>query len=410
MRRLISQLLPVSAFTREDRRVSAVMWVAAVMQGFAQAQVTNTLPFVRLSLEVTEGQMSSLLAIARLGAFLAFPFTLRGDRLGRRGPFLVAFAILMAANAATALAYQPAVFAGLQALVRMGTTAVGVLAIVLIVEQLSPQVRAYGLSIYGAGGSFGAGIALAVLPLARLGDLSWRLLFAASALGLLLLPFLARQVRESPIHDEYDLGRTGLLAPLASEHRRSFVVLAVSSFLAAAYTTVAISFSFERLVNDVGLSVGTAVWISLIGGTVGGIGFFIGGRIADEVGRRAGTIIGFLLAVAGGLGLYWLDEPIALAGAVFVSTFGAFAAIPSVGAQRNELFPTGQRATAVTWLNNFGVLGSVAGLALGSATIDTLGLSETVSILAAGMVVAALVVLLLPETRGQPLGALITER
>ena len=79
VRRLVSQLLPVSAFTREDRRVSAVMWVAAVMQGFAQAQVINTLPFVRLSLEVTEGQMSSLLAIARLGAFLAFPFTLRGQ-------------------------------------------------------------------------------------------------------------------------------------------------------------------------------------------------------------------------------------------------------------------------------------------------------------------------------------------
>ncbi len=92
--------------------------------------------------------MSSLLAIARLGAFLAFPFTVRGDRYGRRGPFLITFAILMAANAATALAYQPAVFAGLQALVRMGTTAVGVLAIVLIVEQLSPAgagVRAVDL-------------------------------------------------------------------------------------------------------------------------------------------------------------------------------------------------------------------------------------------------------------------------
>ena len=109
-----------------------------------------------------------------------------------------------------------------------------------------------------------------MLPLARLGDQSWRLLFAASALGLLLLPFLARQVRESPIHDEYDLGRTGLLAPLASEHRRSFVVLAVSSFLAAAYTTVAISFSFERLVNDVGLSVGTAVGSASSAGPSGG--------------------------------------------------------------------------------------------------------------------------------------------
>ena len=386
------------------------MWVAAIVQGFAQAQVTNTLPFVRLSLEMTEGQMSSLLAIARLGAFLAFPFTLRGDRYGRRGPFLIAFAILMAANAATALAYQPSVFAGLQALVRMGTTAVGVLATVLIVEQLSPQVRAYGLSIYGAGGSFGAGIALLALPIARLGDESWRLLFAASVLGLLLLPFLARQVRESPIHDEYDLGRTGLLAPLGGGNRRNFVILSISSFLAAAYTTVAISFSFERLVSDVGLPVGTAVWISLIGGTLGGIGFFLGGRIADEIGRRAGAIIGFLLAAAGGLGLYWLEDPWAIAGAVFVSTFGAFAAIPSVGAQRNELFPTGQRATAVTWLNNFGVLGSVAGLTLGSVTIDTIGLSETVSILAIGMVLAALLILLLPETRGQPLGALVTER
>ena len=156
----------------------------------------------------------------------------------------------MAANAATALAYQPAVFAGLQALVRMGTTAVGVLAIVLIVEQLSPQVR-YGLSIYGAGGSFGAGIALAVLPLARLGDLSWRLLFAASARAA-PLPFLGASGEGEPDPRRIRLGRTGLLAPLASEHRRSFVVLAVSSFLAAAYTTVAISFSFERLVNDVG--------------------------------------------------------------------------------------------------------------------------------------------------------------
>ena len=55
----------------------------------------------------------------------------------------------MAANAATALAYQPAVFAGLQALVRMGTTAVGVLAIVLIVEQLSPQVRLRPVHLWG---------------------------------------------------------------------------------------------------------------------------------------------------------------------------------------------------------------------------------------------------------------------
>ncbi len=378
------------------------MWIAGTVQGFAQAQVTNTLPFVRTSLRLSEGEMSQVLAITRLGAFLALAATVYGDRRGRRWPFLLGFTVLMAANGATAFAGGAGSFTLLQLLVRFGTTAVGVLAIVLLSEQLSPAVRAYGISIYGASGSFGAGLALMVLPIAGTGTAAWRYLFAASFLGLILLPFLRRQVRESPLFDGL-APRAGLFAVMRAGTRTSFALLGAASFLAAAYSSVAISFTFERLVNDLGFSTGRSVVISLVGGTLGGVGFFLGGRMADEWGRRPATAIGFLLAAVGGVGLYTLEHPLLLVLAVVVSTFGSFAAIPAVGAHRNELFPTGLRATAVMWLNNLGVLGSAAGLASGRWSIDRLGLSSTVTFLAAAMALAALLTMLLPETRGQRL-------
>jgi hypothetical protein len=45
------------------------------------------------------------------------------------------------------------------------------------------------------------------------------------------------------------------------------------------------------------------------------------------------------------------------------------------------------------------------GLILGRFTIDRFGLSETITVLGIGMAAAALLTLLLPETRGQDLSA-----
>ena len=55
------------------------------------------------------------------------------------------------------------------------------------------------------------------------------------------------------------------------------------------------------------------------------------------------------------------------------------------------------------WLNTIGVLGSISGLAIGRLAIDEIGLTLTVSYLGAGMLLSTLLILLLPETRGQVL-------
>jgi MFS family permease len=381
------------------------MYLAGLFQGFAQAHPVNTLPFARVSLGLSEGEMSQLLAIARLGALAAVAFTLWGDRSGRRRPFLTAYALLMIAAASTALVPSPLGYGTMQFGARAAAAAVGVLATVLLAENLSPEVRGYGMAIYGASGSFGAGLATFVLPVADLGAEAWRFIFASSIVGLIVLPLLRRRLTEGTAF-RTPPRRARLSDVVRPPSRRRFVPMAIISLTAAAFAAVGVSFSFERLVNDLGFSTATAVALSLGGGTLGGIGFPAGGHLADSWGRKPTALLALLASAAGGVGLYQLDGPLPLFVAIAVTSFGSFSAVPAFAALRTELFPTSYRATAVVWLNSIAIAGSVAGLAVGRLTIDRFGLPETVTALATASALAALLLLTLPETRRQPITAL----
>lgn len=378
------------------------MSVAAYVQGFAQAQATNTLPFARLSLGLTAGEMSQILAITRIGSVLALLFSFYGDRRGRRGPFLAAFTILILANLGTAFVPNPTLYTALQGIVRMTATAVGVLALVYLAEELEPAIRAYGIAIYGAMASFGAGTALFALPIAEISRESWRSLFAATAIGVVFLPLLYSKLNESRAYHD-PARKVHIFSAMGGRHFANFWVFALISLLAAAFSAVSLTFALERLVNELDMDTTRAVGVMLIGGTAGGFGFLLGGRLADTWGRRPTTMLGFMMSLAGGLGLYWLDSEPLIIVAVAISSLGSFAAVPALGAHRNELFPTSIRATAVVWLNTVGVFGSISGLAIGRLAIDEIGLTDTVTYLGAGLLVATLLILLLPETRGQVL-------
>jgi MFS family permease len=194
------------------------------------------------------------------------------------------------------------------------------------------------------------------------------------------------------------------------EWARRFWIVASIGFLVSAYSAVALAFSTSRMIEELQISTGSTVLIGLLGGTVGGIGFFVGGHLADAWGRRKTTVISLLLALIGGLVIYWSDSIPLLVLAVMVSSFGTFAFVPAGGSHRAELFPTGLRASANTAATNFGLVGSATGLILGIFTIDRFGLSETITALGVGMAIAAFMTLLLPETRGQDLTALSTDR
>jgi MFS family permease len=402
-------LLPVERFTSADRRIVFIIWAAGVVQGFAQSQASATLPFTRAGLGLSEGEMSLLLGIARLAAFAALPLGWIGDHRGRRRPLLLSVTLVVAGGALAGLALESWQFGTAQAILRTGTAGMSGLAIVLLAEQVSPHIRAYAISFYGAAVSFGGGLALMTLPLADGGGDNWRVPHLLISLGLLVLPFLVKNVPESRIFiDEHEQGHWRDLATGVWAMR--FWVVSIIAFLVSAFSAVALAFSTTRMIEHLGLSTGTTVLIALLGGTLGGLGFFVGGHLADAWGRRTTTVVSLLLALVGGLVIYWSNSIPLIAVAVMVSSFGTFAFVPAGGSHRTELFPTGLRASANTAATNLALVGSAVGLMTGIYTIDRFGLSLTVTMLGVGMAIAAFLTLVLPETRGQDLRAIRSAR
>lgn len=403
-------LFPTDRFNPHDRAVALVMWTVGVVQGFAQAQPASTLPFIREALGLTEGEISALLAIARLLSLGAIAIAMVGDRRGRRLPLLGSYILLVVATGATALIAGPLGFTTTQGLVRIGTSAISSLGVVWLAEQLSPTVRAYGVSLYGAAGSLGAGAAILALPLA---ERDWRLPYLLTLAGLALVPWLSKRVRESPLMASAPpLGRgarravgeaIGAVATEAGAIR--FWIAGGAGLLASAFSAVGLAFSTERLVTSLGLTTGSAVAVTLIGGTLGGVGFFIGGRMSDSWGRKPTTVLSLLMILSGGVALYQVEELPLLIAAIAVSSFGSFAYIPSAATHRAEMFPTRSRASVTSSLGWLGTLGSAAGLAIGRFTIDSMGLSNTMNLLGVGVLIAAGLTLLLPETKGRILTA-----
>ena len=393
--RLLRIFLPVDRFTAADRRITLTIWIAGLVQGFAQSQVSATLPFTRAGLGLTEAQMSLIIGLARLAAFAALPLGWFADRHGRRRPFLIGVALVLAGGSLAGTAVAAWQFGLFHAVLRTGTAAMAGLGVVILAETVSPSVRAYAISFYGAAVSLGAGMAILALPLADGGGDAWRTPHLIVGAGVLLLPALIRRVPETTGGHPIE----GLWSDLAhGEWASRFWKVAIAGFLASAYGTFVTSFTTERLVAQIGLDTGTTVWLLLAGGTVGGLGFFIGGRLADHLGRRVTSIAALTLGLGGGIALYTATSTPALVAAVFLSSFGTFALVPAGGAHRAELFPTELRSRANTAAANFTLAGASAGLLAGTATIDLLGLSGTVYVLAAGAGVAGLITATLPET------------
>lgn len=389
------------SFTARDRRILFLSSIIAVVAGYTGSQMAHTLPFARASLDLTEGQMSAIFAAVRAVSLFGVFFAIAADRTGRRKPILAAFVLLAFGSLATAFIPSVAAYVISQGIVRIGLVAVASLTIVLVAEELSPAKRAFGIGIYGLAGSIGVGTGLLLLPIADGNDGAWRILFGLGTLGILAFPLLNRFLPESrafvpatPIRFTKALGM-GL-----SKH---FWPLAGVSFFVAAFSAPAFDFVLERLINDLSWDTGAARFLLIVFSGLGAVGLLLGGRLADQYGRRPTSAAALAIGLVGGVGFYLLDSGWFLAASIFLATLGATMLTPSYGAQRSELFPTRVRATANAWLTNIAIVGSIAGFATGSVLIDSIGLASTVSMLGAGLLISIVLVLRLPETRGMDL-------
>ena len=375
--------------------------IMGFIAAYAASQMAHTLPFVRLSFDLTEGQMSLMFAGIRAASLLGVLFAIAADRSGRRKPLLAAFVLMALGSMLTAFIPTVPVFFVSQALVRIAIVAIASISIVLIAEEVASGVRAFGIGIYGLAGSLGVGLGLLLLPIAEASEDAWRILFAFATLGLLVFPLLARYLPESRAFTP--AATVPFIKALGMGLSKHFWPLAGIAFFVAAFASPAFDFVLERLINDLDWESSAARFLLIVFSGIGAIGLLVGGRMADRIGRKPTTITALVIGLVGGVGFYVLDSGWFLAASIFLATLGATMLTPSFGAQRTELFPTRIRATSSAWVTNVAIVGSIAGFATGAVLIDRIGLASTVSVLGVGVVIAIYLVTRLPETRGMDL-------
>ncbi|HAX81712.1 MAG TPA: hypothetical protein DCY40_03990 [Actinobacteria bacterium] len=393
-------LRPARPLQRREIAALALFAVIALAQGWTGAAITHVLPFVQDDYSLSDGAVFDLMMVIRVTSLLAIGFSWWGDHRGRRLPLLIAFALLPAATLASAVTSGADWLTATQAVARVGTIALSGLALVVLAEEVGPDVRGYAVGLYALVGALGTGLGLLLRPLGAASSDGWRLLFALSALPLLALPVLVCRMAESrafvPTRQ-----RPPLTAVLRGSHARHFWPLAGISFAVSAFTAPAANLALLRLENDLDWSAGAASLLLAATSAPGVIlGVLAGGRLADTWGRRPTEAAALTVGVAGGLAFYLIDGGWPMAVGILASNLGAFAFAPAFAAHRAELFPTGLRATAVAWIVNASILGGIAGFAAGRFVVDAWGIPLTVAAL--GLVVLAAVALIipLPETRG----------
>ncbi|MGB5565109.1 MAG: MFS transporter [Acidimicrobiia bacterium] len=394
-------LNPTIPFSASDRRIVFLLGIVAFITGYGGAEMAHTLPYARLSLGLTEGNMSIVFAIVRAVSLTAVGFSIIADRKGRKDPLIIAFGLMSLGSLLTAFVPATAAYVIAQSVVRVSVVAIAAIGMVLLAEELSPEIRGYGMGLYGLAGSLGVGTGLLLLPIAERADSAWRILFALAGLGLLAIPMLMRYLPESRA---FRPGKPiSFLAALRLGLGKHFWPIAGVSFFVSAFSAPAFDFVLERLINDLAWEASAARFLLITTSGLGALGLLIGGRMADKKGRKPTALVALALGLVGGVGFYLLNSGWFLAASIFVATMGATMLTPALGAMRAELFPTRVRATSASWVTNVAILGSISGFLVGGVLIDRIGLPKTVASLGAGLLISMALILTLPETKGMDL-------
>ena len=362
--------------------------------------------------EFTLDDRTSGLLIALPLASSAFGGALFGwlaDRVGRTRALTLSIAVYSAATALCGLARSVEQLAAFRILLGLGMGGEWATGAALVAETWPGQHRGKAMGVMQS--SWAVGYAAAALVNASVRPFfGWRGVFLAGVLPALLTLWIRRSVDESP------LWRASRSAPRptrpgsllrGSLGRLALTVTAMNAATMFAwwglFTWIPSYLARPAAEGGAGLSLlRTSTWIVLMQAGMW-LGYVSFGFLADRFGRRR-TYVSYLLLAAALVPLYGatrhpamlllLGPLVAFFGTGYFSGFGAVTA---------EIFPTAIRATAQGLTYNAGRgVSALAPLAVG-ALAGTWGLGAAFSITSAAFLLAALLWIWIPETRGRAL-------
>jgi MFS family permease len=370
--------------------LGAVMAMSFVVS-YCITLITQTMTFVAQDFGVGTTGQGVALAVVRVDAFIALPLLALADRRGRRHTLLLTAVGACVLSAAGAVAPSMAWLVVTQVFARGFATAASVVVLVAALEEMPRNNRAFAISLETMASALGIGACIALLFIADVA--SWRILYAVALVGLPLVRIIGRRLTETRRFraPHADAGVRG--------HGGRLWLLGIAALCLNLFAVPASQFQNEFLRDERGFSAGRISLFVIATNVFGAIGIVVGGRLADDRGRRIVAAV----AVAGGVGatvvMFLVHGWLMWAWSVIGAVVGA-ATVPSLAVYGPELFPTSFRGRANGIITGLARVGSVAGLVATGVLADRVGgIGQALALLAVGpAIVAVLVVTAFPET------------
>jgi len=375
---------------------------AASMSGaFVNTLFTQTVNFAADDFGIGESSQAVAGVLVRCGIVLALPFLVMADRIGRRRIIVLLAWLAPLCAALGALAPNFWVLTGSQMVGRPLGIALDLLIAVAVAEVMPRNSRAYAVSLLAMASGLGAGVAVASLPLADLGEGGWRLVYVVSLVWLLVALDLTRRLPETPRFERLQERRAAGPSAAARAHvrRRRFAAIAGVGLAANLFVAPA-SYFQNRYLDDVRGYTGAGIaMFTLATATPASLGLVIGGRLADTNGRRRVLALALpastaLLVVSFFVAGRWMWAAAFLGGLLGGTAYPAFAVY------RTEMFPTARRGQVGGFVATTGLVGGSVGLITAGVLIDRgWSYGSVMAMLGVGQLVASVIVMLTyPET------------
>jgi MFS family permease len=397
-------VVPPVPFTPEQAARLGALATVALLANFCGALLSQNGDAVTSAFGESDQALGVALAVARAGVLVSLVAIALADRWGRRRVILIALIGSCAANALTALAPTFEVFTGTQLLGRALVNTALIVAGIAAVEDAPEGARAFATGMFALALGAGYGLSVLLLPLADLGDYGWRISFAASAALVLLVPIIARQLKET--HRYVRVARTIIARGRFRElidaaYGLRFLLLGLAAFLTNVFSAPSSQLTNRYLTHAHDFSNSdVALFRAVTAGVPGIVGVVLASRLAENRGRRPVTIVGLLIATGAQGAFFLAGNDVLLWTAPVIAIVAAACAGLALGTLDAELFPTEARGTSSGFLLVSGVAGSAVGLVLATQLKDVAGgLGPAIALTGiASLIAAVFVVPRLPET------------
>ena len=352
------------------RRVLGLVALGSMLVAFTNTLFTQTVAYAADEFGVSNSAQGLGSAVVRWGIIISLPIVALADSHGRR-PMIVATA--WAAPLVCALgAFAPS-FPALVATQTVGrplSLTLDILLAIIIVEEMPHDSRAWATAMLAVVSGFGAGVAVASLPLADVSETSWRWIYLISLVWLPFAWLITRGLPESArfvAHRQDFVGhlRRAAVGGLTRNLGRICAVVFLTNIFVA---TMSI-FQNRYLKETRGFSAAMVAVFTMATSSPAALGLIVGGRVADARGRRR---IGAVMVPVGSVLLalsFALSGPAMWTVAVLGALFLGFA-YPAMAVYRGELFPTHQRGLAGGLIMTSSLVGGSIGLIGAGRAVD----------------------------------------